>query len=236
MKVTESKTVEVTALTSPYHTEMNLSELGSYDRAVVMTTLKEIAQSAPIVRAGEGGVGGGEREKQQGGMLSPSLSSPPRFRVLVLHEVDRMTRPAQQALRRTMEKCVTTCRLVLVAESTGRLIAPIRSRCLEIRVPCPQVAQISLLLDTVLKKEGEASAGLTTELREEILQLANGNVRRSLLLLESAWKNNRKIHMPTWQTTVRDIATCIVREQTPKKLHEVRGMFYDLLGSCIPRD
>jgi len=51
----------------------------------------------------------------------------------VINEVDHLSREAQAALRRTMEKYVSKCRLVLICENVGRVLAPLRSRCLMIR-------------------------------------------------------------------------------------------------------
>ena len=77
-----SNSVELTLLSSAHHIELNPSDAGTRDRDVVQEVIKEIAQSASVV-AGAG----------------------PAFKVVVLNEVERMSKPAQHALRRTMEKC-----------------------------------------------------------------------------------------------------------------------------------
>ena len=61
---------------------------------------------------------------------------------MIINDVDKLTMAAQAALRRTMEKYMKQCRIILTAETLGRIIKPLRSRCLMIRVPAPSYDQI----------------------------------------------------------------------------------------------
>jgi replication factor C subunit 3/5 len=64
--------------------------------------------------------------------------------VVVINEADSLTRDAQAALRRTMEKYMSNMRVILCANSTSRLIAPIKSRCLLIRVASPSFQEVCI--------------------------------------------------------------------------------------------
>lgn len=62
--------------------------------------------------------------------------------MVVINEADSLSRDAQAALRRTMEKYMTNLRIILCANSTSRLIAPIKSRCLLVRVAAPTTEEV----------------------------------------------------------------------------------------------
>ncbi len=64
--------------------------------------------------------------------------------VVIINEADSLSRDAQAALRRTMEKYMSNLRIILCANSTSRLIAPIKSRCLLMRVAAPNGEAVSL--------------------------------------------------------------------------------------------
>ena len=122
--------VELTTLSSNYHVEMNPSDVGTKDRYVVQEVIKDMARSRPIDAAGERG-----------------------FKVLLLNEVDRLSKEAQHGLRRTMEKYSQACRLILICNSVSKVLDAVRSRCLPIRVAAPSDAQVEALLNDVARRE-----------------------------------------------------------------------------------
>jgi len=129
------RTVEINLITSNYHIEMSPGDAGLNDRYVVQELIKEIASNTNVTAATSTTTSttsaDGNRKK-------------PDFKVVVLSEVDRLSRPAQAALRRTMEKYSSTCRLILCCNSQSKVIEPVRSRCLGIRVGAPTHDDVSL--------------------------------------------------------------------------------------------
>lgn len=123
------KTLEVNMVTSSYHIELSPGDAGLNDRFVVQDVIKEIASNRNIASA----IAGGEKK-----------TSAVEFKTVVLLEVDRLSRQAQAALRRTMEKYASTCRLILCCNSQSKVIEPVRSRCLGIRVAAPTEDKVRL--------------------------------------------------------------------------------------------
>ncbi|KAL0359745.1 UNVERIFIED_CONTAM: Replication factor C subunit [Sesamum angustifolium] len=160
--------VELTTLSSTHHVELNPSDAGFQDRYVVQEIIKEMAKNRPIDTKGKKG-----------------------FKVLVLNEVDKLSREAQHSLRRTMEKYSASCRLILCCNSSSKVTEAVRSRCLNMRINAP---------------------------REE----------------EVPFYNQSGYTPMDWEEYVSEIASSIFKEQSPKRLFEVRGKLYELLINCIP--
>jgi replication factor C subunit 3/5 len=85
-KTPTNKSIEVTTLGSNYHIECNPSDAGNNDKFIIQEIIKEIASHGSLQAAASGG-GAGRA-----------------FKVVVLTEVDKLTKQAQASLRRTMEK------------------------------------------------------------------------------------------------------------------------------------
>lgn len=78
---------------------------------------------------------------------------------------------------------MATCRLILCCNSSTRVIEPLRSRCLAIRVAAPSATEIIDCLQSVCKKEGLT---LPPPLAQRIAEQADGNLRKALLMLEAS--------------------------------------------------
>lgn len=104
--------------------------------------------------------------------------------VVVIHEADLLTRDAQAGLRRTMEKYMGNLRIIMCCNTTSKIIGPIQSRCLLVRVGAPTVPEICKVLHKVVKKEhcGPLPENLAIRLAED----SGRNLRRAILMLETA--------------------------------------------------
>lgn len=123
------------------------SDAGNQDRVVIQELIKTVAQSQQIQSSTQREFKGRQFRPLQEQLLHLTVnlihSCHSLLSVVLLTEVDRLTKDAQHALRRTMEKYMATCRLILCSTSTSKVIGPIRSRCLAIRVPLPSTEEVS---------------------------------------------------------------------------------------------
>jgi replication factor C subunit 3/5 len=128
--------VEINLVTSNYHIELSPGDAGLNDRFVVQDVVKEMASNKNIISAAS--MTGGESIRQ----LTTATSGKADFKTVVLMDCDQLSRQAQAALRRTMEKYATSCRLILCCNSQSKVIEPVRSRCLGIRVSAPSENEV----------------------------------------------------------------------------------------------
>jgi len=210
---TPSNTVDIQVVVSNYHLALTPSDVGNKDRAVVMQLIKEVASHPPL--------------------------GAQTFKVVVIDEAGTLTGQAQAALRRTMERYMKTCRIILLCDSASKIIPPLRSRCLAVRVGAPTNEEVQGVLQKVAAKE---SLKLAPELAFKIAEKANRDLRRAVLILESihaqgnAFTKDTALPQEGWEAAVEKISRKILQEQSPKCAMEVRGMLYELMAACLPSD
>jgi len=251
------RAVEIHMISSDYHIEISPGDAGNNDRFVIQDVLKDIASSKNIrssVANMQEMMGHNNETSADNDLKSDSEEGDEEMdttadaaalvetdiKVVVLHQVDRLTKQAQAALRRTMEKYAATCRLILCCDSPSKLIAPLRSRCLGIRVAAPSEDEIAKILKTVASRE---EFHLPNSVAIKLAGESDRNLRKALLMLEAAKvqaAGNGDIqdnqHLPTtdWEVYVRQLAAQITKEQSPQTLMAAREKLYELLVNCIP--
>lgn len=147
------RSVDIHLITSDHHIELAPADAGNADRFVIQDVLKEIASARNVGKAvALQSTKGGRGEDDNKDDNAKSASAAPAIQVVVLNQVDKLSKQAQAALRRTMEKYAATCRLILCCDSPSKLIAPLRSRCLGIRVAAPTEDEVmNRNLETMLR-------------------------------------------------------------------------------------
>ncbi|EEA08492.1 uncharacterized protein CMU_003220 [Cryptosporidium muris RN66] len=201
---------------SSHHMQISAPDLGTKDRVVTQYLIKQLSSQVGA---------------------NTFFKKGPNYRVFVILESDVLSMEAQAGLRRTMEKYAANSRVILHCEQLSSIISPLRSRCLCIRVPLPSHNEIVHVLSHIAKSEG---LNVSNEYLIDITTASEGNLRRAILLLETAAVQNfslspSNMKLP-WQRVCNDIAANVIKNPHPKTLLDIREPMYDLLSSCIPAD
>jgi len=121
---------------------------------------------------------------------SSSTKVPP-FKIVILDEADSMTKDAQSALRRTMEKEGRSTRFCLICNYISRIIEPITSRCAKFR--------FKPLSDTAIKErirmicDAENLTLKDDDAFKLLIDSSEGDMRKAITTLQSCSRLNTNI-------------------------------------------
>jgi replication factor C small subunit len=107
------------------------------------------------------------------------------FRMMVFEGASSLTREAQSALRRIMERYSRTCRFVLISTHTSGIIPAISSRCLPFFFAPLDSDVITGHLCHVLEMEGFSIGDVSGDDLDLIVQASDGDMRKAMVLLQT---------------------------------------------------
>ena len=138
-----------------------------------------------------------------------------------------------------METYMPTCRIIANCESLSKVIQPLKSRCLQIRVPAPTEQVLGELLKKIATKEGFE---LPPTVAQNISHHSRRNIRRAIMMLQTlrlkspTLNSNTQVPRPDYETFIAEIAQDVVTEQSPQNLRQIRTKLYELLTKGITSD
>lgn len=156
------------------------------------------------------------------------------FKVVIINKIDNLSYYAQASLRRTMEKYSNTCKFILISDQLSKIIEPLRSRCLMIRVPLPSNCQI---LETLLHICQKENLHFSFSELNQIIKKADNKVNHAIWLLEM--KKYNITYDKNWEYVIDNIVSMIIDNNiyNSKKIYNtmknIREQFYILFITNI---
>ena len=156
------------------------------------------------------------------------------FKVVIINKIDNLSYYAQASLRRTMEKYSDSCKFILISDQLSKIIEPIRSRCLLIRIPLPSNYQI---VETLLHICNKENFKIEWKKLNEIVKKSDNKVNHAIWLLEMY--KYVIVYDKNWEQVIDNIIDMILEPniKTNKKLYSVmkkiREQFYILFITNI---
>lgn len=119
-------------------------------------------------------------------------------KLVLLDEADAMTKDAQFALRRVIEKYTKNTRFALICNHVNKIIPALQSRCTRFRFPPLLSVHVTERTKHVIDAEG---LDVTDDGLKALVCLSNGDMRKALNILQST-------HMASPQITEEAVYLC----------------------------
>lgn len=112
------------------------------------------------------------------------------FKIILLDEADSLTKEAQHALRRTMEKYTKTARIILDCNFSSKIIAPIQSRCAFFRFNSLGKDEIINYIKRIEKNE---NLKISKDAYGALYESCGGDARKAVNVLQSCASVSKEI-------------------------------------------
>ena len=153
-----------------------------------------------------------------------------KYKIVLINNVDNLSYYAQTSLRCTMERYYQTCKFILCGYQVSKIIEPLKSRCLIVRIPRPSNIDILELLAKIALKEKFKPSFKTLN---KIIRKCENNPKNAIWMLE-LYKNYLKLGKPknmnkyddfelSWKNYLTPIVDIIYNSITKKNitLHQI---------------
>lgn len=158
------------------------------------------------------------------------------FNCIQINNADTLSYTAQSALRRMFEQFSDKCKFIMWCHSLSKIINPLRSRCLCIRISRPSKFElINYLIDF------SANKGMVMTLKdyENIFEMSQGDIKKALWKLQFKYYNcdivtNYNVHLDK-------IVNILLKTQNILQINILRTLVFDLMitnktGTMILKD
>ena len=150
-----------------------------------------------------------------------------KFKIIVINSTEKLSYSAQMSLRRTMEKYTHICRFIFSCSSTSKILEPLQSRCVLIRVPNPTNSE---LIQTILQINYLENKLIDSNNLINIINKSKNNVKKTIFLLELYYLN-----IPSYNSYDEQLDQIVnlINEKSFSKFYEIQTIIYNLLTTNI---
>jgi replication factor C subunit 3/5 len=199
---------DINIMVSPFHYQINPSTHNFYDRMLIKAFTSEV--------------------------LKYKILTGVKYRILVIEDADLLTQEAQESLRRTLELYISTCRFIFLVNNEGKLIDPLYSRCVKVRLPAPTEAQMHQILSNITRKEGLT---VNADVLTAIVTHSKRNISKAIGYLEQFILAEpveprffrREDYDVAWNISLKIITTIIEGTDIKITFDKIRELIYELI-------
>ncbi|SOV15435.1 replication factor C subunit 5, putative [Plasmodium sp. gorilla clade G2] len=208
--------ININVVQSNYHLELQCFELGNKDKIIVQSIIKELCSYKSS---------------------ASFFSKTPMYRIFVFKDAEFLSEGAQAGLRRTLETYIRNARVILHLEHLSKIIEPLKSRCICIRVPLPSEEEIYSVLQNICKNENVSPSFSTFEYFQTLINTHGRNLRKCIMALEmSVYANSSKPHesLSVAASYINELCDFVFINPTQIKMKECVTKIQSLITCQIP--
>ncbi|XP_072987023.1 replication factor C subunit 3-like isoform X2 [Typha latifolia] len=215
LKGEHATSVEIRMRSSSHHVEVNISELHGYEKNVIIALINETL--TPAAKA----------------VNCDNIN----YRVIVLHEADKLSTDAQHYIRWLMEK-YEGCNRIFFCCSDASKLQVVKNLCNVVKLLPPSVGEIVDVLEYIAKQE---HIDLPHHLARRIAENSKKNLRQAIRSFEASCKSisqfieNQEI-LTGWEEDIANIAKNLLEEQSPRQLYIIRGKLKNVIEHNVSPD
>lgn len=208
--------LNINVIQSNYHLELHCYDLGNKDKIIVQNIIKDLCSF-----------------KSSASFFSKS----PMFRVFVFKDAEYLSESAQAGLRRTLETYIKNARVILHIEHLSKIIEPLKSRCICIRVPLPTEQEICDVLKNICDNEYVAPSISSPDFLKELIKTHGRNLRKCIMALELCVYSNKKQAYDILcanEIYIKELCDFVFNSPSFAKVKEFTTKIQELLLSQVP--
>ena len=158
------------------------------------------------------------------------------FKIILLDEMDGMTKDAQNALKRIMERYSGNVRFIITCNHRHKIIYPLQSRCAHYNFKRLSNEQVKWVLERIMKMEGITD--VESEQLDTFISGVQGDVRRAITELQASVSSNTPlaIQIERMYEPYNDLLDSILNKKYQlalNQLHDLIHLSVDMKTVCI---
>jgi replication factor C subunit 3/5 len=153
-----------------------------------------------------------------------------KCKFVIIDKINNLDTFSQSSLRRMIEKYYDRCRFIFISDNISKIMEPLLSRCLLIRIKLLNTKEIIPILNKIIKQENII---ISKEKIDEIMSYYNNNLKEIICCLE-LYKNNYDTKL-NWLELIKKLSNIVynTKDINLDFINEIKSKFYILYISNI---
>lgn len=198
---TSSKEIPFTMYWTDTYVEFDVKEMGMYGKFIIRDIIQQFAGTRQIVDS-------------------------KKHKIVILHHIEMLTVESQYILNKIIETNMINCKFILISNTLGNIITPLKSSCLPLRINALSNEQITEYLTEIINK---SKKNISDDQIKKIVKISNRNCKVAILKLETySLLRSHKITLN--QTKLDNIIKLILKKRiTLNVISKVTTFLYEFI-------